>query len=578
MDKKPNVLIIFTDQQRYDTLKAAGYDHMITPNLDKLASEGCLYTCGHTHNPVCMPARHDLLTGLTGKYHGYFSNAGKKPIADYGLPTLPRIFQEKGYRTASIGKMHFHPARAHHGYGEMYTMEEIPTHRADDDYALFLEKEGLREVQNLHGVRPLGYHAAQKAQTDLAHYETTWLENTTKTWLEENGEAPFLLFLSYIKPHPPWNIPEEYANCYKDVEFPPVVPRSRHYPNNNEDNPWYGDGDSDTLLRKNREAYYTACTMVDESIGKVLAHLDSMGKTDETLIIFTSDHGEMMGDKGYYSKNLPYESSIRVPMIVRYPEKVKPGTQKDDFVDLLDVLPTCLDVCGLDYPENAPKLYGSSLLDQETTKNREVLFASNGFLKPDRWVMARSRQYKYVYNYNQGYQEFYDLTADPGEITNLADSLFQQDLICGGHWKGKPEHHLDSFIGDQGKAWLSQQIASKKGESDPKPWFFALSFPGPHQPYDGAGTGFESRYLLADMNRNETTFQDLEGKPPHFKALNRRRYLSGYPEETFRETLRSYYANISHIDQKVGEIVALLKETGIFTWENGLNWRTQGRN
>ncbi len=421
--KKPNVLIIFTDQQRYDTLKAAGYDHMITPNLDKLASEGCLFTHCHSSNPVCMPARHDLLTGLTGKAHGYFSNAGGKSIKDYGLPTLPRIFAENGYRTASIGKMHFRPVREHHGYGEMYTMEEIPVSRAEDDYAMYLEKEGLGEVQNLHGVRPLAYHAAQKAQMDLAHYETTWLENTTKQWLDDNGNEPFLLFLSYIKPHPPWDIPEEYAGLYKNEEFPPVIPKSRTYPNSNEQNEWYGDFDNDEMLRKNREAYFTACTIVDESIGKVLNHLEKLGKKDETLIIFTSDHGEMMGDKGFYSKNLPYESSVRVPMIVRYPQKVNSGTKSDKFVDLLDVLPTCLDVCGLEYPKSQYNLYGKSMVDENALMKSDVVFSSNGFLKADRWVMARNHEYKYIYNYNCGFEEFYDLVNDPNEIENIAESM-----------------------------------------------------------------------------------------------------------------------------------------------------------
>lgn len=421
--KKPNVLIIMADQQRYDTICEGGYTHMITPNLDRLCQEGCLFTDAHTHNPVCMPARHDLLTGLTGKGHGYYANAGGKPIKDYGLPTIPRIFSANGYRTASIGKMHFFPVRAHHGYNEMYTMEEIPKLREDDDFAMHLKANGDGDVQNIHGVRPLAYHTPQKSLVKEENYETRWVENTTMDWLDRNGDNPFFLFVGYIKPHPPWDIPEQYAGMYKDAKFPPVIERSRYYPERSETNGWYGDLDSKEQLRKNREAYYTACSMVDESVGKIIEHLRETGEIDNTLIIYTSDHGEMLGDKGFYSKDIPYESAVRVPMIVRYPEKFKPGTKDSTFVDLLDIFPTCLDVAGLEYPQCDHQLFGSSLFDLEHGKDREVILASNGFLAPNRWVMARSKEYKYIYRFNQGYEELYDLVNDSGETKNCIDTL-----------------------------------------------------------------------------------------------------------------------------------------------------------
>ncbi len=188
----------FTDQQRYDTIGALGYEYMKTPNLDQLCKEGMAYTHAHTHNPVCMPARHDLLLGMPASAHGYFANNEKQRIQDYAIPTLPRIFSDAGYRTAAIGKMHFSPARAHHGYNELYLMEELPKHRYDDQYATYLKEEGLGHVQNLHGVRPHLYHTPQFSQMGFEHHETSWVKNQTIDWLKNNDEAPFFLFVGYI--------------------------------------------------------------------------------------------------------------------------------------------------------------------------------------------------------------------------------------------------------------------------------------------------------------------------------------------------------------------------------------------
>jgi len=372
MSEKPNILIILADQQRHDTICAAGYDYMITPNLDSLAEEGCIYLNAHTHNPVCMPARHDLLIGMPAGAHGYFANKGGEPIKDYSIPTLPRIFTENGYRTAAIGKMHFSPTRMHHGYSEMFLMEEIPKRRQDDQFAMDLEKNGEGDVMNIHGIRPLIYHHPQNSQVDIENYETNWIKNKTIEWLDKNGDYPFMLTVGYIKPHPPWDIPEKYKNIYKDKELPKAIRRSRQFPLDPEENDWYGDFDDDETRRKLREAYYTSITMVDDSVGEILEYLRNTGKLDNTLIIYTSDHGEMLQDKGLFSKNLPYEGSIRIPFIVRYPKRVQKGTKSNEFIDLTDILPTCLDVAGIEYSGNKDKLYGKSIFDNN--KDRTLLF------------------------------------------------------------------------------------------------------------------------------------------------------------------------------------------------------------
>ncbi len=417
MTKHPNVLILFTDQQRYDTIHYAGHEHMITPNLDRLAEEGCLYRFAHSTNPVCMPARHDLMTGLSGRAHGYFEN-GPKPIKDYSIPTLPRIFSENGYRTAAIGKMHFCPKRMHHGFDEMYLMEELPKSRQIDQYAQFLKENGLVQLQNIHGVRPHIYHLPQNALMEEKYHGSTWVADKVIEWLENNQENPFFLIAGWIHPHPPWGLPPEYQSLYKEKNIPEPIPLSREFPFRKQKSNWYGDWDTEEEKRNIRKAYFGAVTMTEHNIGRVLDYLKEKGTIDDTLIIFTSDHGEMLQDKGLYTKSLPYESSVRIPMIVRYPESFEPGITKDDFVDLFDVLPTCLDVCGLSYADDKQKLAGNSLCNEEIVRSRKYQTASFGTGKK-RWVMVREERYKYIYWYNGGTEEMYDMKNDPQEINNI---------------------------------------------------------------------------------------------------------------------------------------------------------------
>ena len=422
MEKKPNVLILFTDQQRYDTINSLGYSHMITPNLDRLVEEGCSYVNAHSANPVCMPARHDLLTGLPAKAHGYFGNREAQPIKDYGIPTLPRIFSENGYRTAAIGKMHFSPARAHHGYNEMYLMEEMPKCRQNDEYATYLKEQGLDNIQNIHGVRPHIYHIPQNSIMEEKYHGSTWVADKTIEWLDENEDKPFFLFSGWIQPHPPWSIPTEFDGIYENVELPEAIERSRQCLDNTLEDSWYGDDDTSLQKRKIREAYYTAITMVDKNIGRILDYLEEKGLMDNTVIIFTSDHGEMLQDKGYYSKELPYEGAVRVPYIIRYPEKFDKGEIRKEFIDHLDIMPTCLDICGLKYNDDKYRLPGESLCEKEKKKDRTYQISASGFLGNRRWVMCRNSNYKYVYNYCGGIEEMYDIKNDPSELNNLINT------------------------------------------------------------------------------------------------------------------------------------------------------------
>lgn len=423
--KRPNILLLFADQQRFDTISAAGYGHMRTPNLDRLVAEGRLFTNAYTPNPVCVPARHSLLTGVTEAQHGITSNNYSELAVD-GLATLPRALSDADYFTAAVGKMHFDPCRRHHGFLEMHVMEELVRHRSDDAYATWLESEGLGDLRVLHGVRSLLYHEPQHALVDAEHHGTQWVARKAIEVIEQNaGRRPFYLHCGWIKPHPPWDIPDEWWGHYDGIELPSPIPGPRIEPDPTQHSAWFGDDDDSEMVRRIRAAYYTSISMVDHAVGRIIDHLESTGVLDDTLIIFTSDHGEMLGDHGRYQKMKPYESSAHIPFVVRWPKAFKGGTTEDRFVDLLDIMPTALDAAGVQ-PESiyCGRPYnpaGSSLLRLGEGRDRSIQRSAYGYPGIE-WVMLRDSRYKYVHYADGGIEWFFDLQHDPRELHNLIGS------------------------------------------------------------------------------------------------------------------------------------------------------------
>jgi arylsulfatase len=414
---RPNILLLMTDQQRFDTVGAAGYSHMHTPNLDCLASEGTLFPRAYSPNPICLAARHNLLTGRPARFHGIPDNASGA-LMHAALPTLPRILSDNGYDTRAIGKMHFRPARRHNGFLKMELMEELPNTREEDEYATYLRQVGLGHVQNIHGVRNLLYMLPQRSLIPEEHHGTKWVADRTIDYLQANrGRQPFFLWASWIAPHPPFDIVDRYAELYRDAELPqPYISRTP-LPRLAEENAMLGDLPDARYLRRMREVYYAAISMVDEQVGRILDTLRDIGQLDNTVIIFCSDHGELLGDYGIYQKWLPYDSCARIPFIIRYPERTAPASTVDDFVDLNDIMPTVLDVAGLNDAAGY-RLPGESLFSAKPNKDRQwqyVEYAAGN----RRWISIRNNDHKYNYYYGGGFEQLFDLRRDPHETTNL---------------------------------------------------------------------------------------------------------------------------------------------------------------
>lgn len=427
-DSRPNILLITCDQLRFDYVGAYGCGFIETPNIDRLADEGCLFVNAYSPNPVCIPARHNLLTGLTARHHGfddnYFGESAK--AAPYYLPTFPQILSDTGYETVAIGKMHFQPERRMNGFDYFYNMNELPPTREADDYTMFLKEKGYGHLSSPHGVRTCLYMQPQRSLVPEEYHGSAWVADRAIDYLDSNrGRQPFLMWAGFIHPHPPFDIPESYAGLYRGkVDGParsetPLSTLAR-------ENITLGCLENPETLNRVRELYASAVTFADYQIGRIIDKLRELGLYDNTVIVFTSDHGEMLGDLGTFQKFLPYDASCRIPMIVRYPSRLTPGSRDERFVDLNDILPSFLDVAGTSYPADYD-LPGESFFVKEGVKNRRYQYAEHQH-GSKRWCMIRDERYKYVYYFGDE-EQLFDMVRDPKETQNLLYGEVQPEVL-----------------------------------------------------------------------------------------------------------------------------------------------------
>ncbi len=443
-NKRPNVLILMVDEMRWDCLGVAGHPIVATPNLDKLARQGCYFPRTYTVSPVCSPARMSLFSGRYRQVHGVVrNNVAPHP----NEVTLPYILQAHGYATGMAGKLHLIGAGAR-GI-EWYRM-----FRANDpgfppnglSYDDWIKKKHPEIKVNVAAVGV----PETMVKPDPAHYSigtalvpdeefpTAWCADQAIAFIKQHAQQnkPWFFFCSMLKPHSPYVIPEPYATMYKpeDMILPKLSPeleakvkakiasitnwkQLRHYicdPN---------------YLRPLMAHYYGSCTMVDAHCGRVLQTLDDLGLTDNTIVVFVADHGNMMGDKGRVFKGIMYEGSTRIPLIIRAPGFER-GRIISDIVEITDVMPTILDLCGIPVYEgiqgkslvglmrgterNWKNVAYSDLADKMIVQGRYKLMTYSGFVKrgePPPW-------------------ELYDLEDDPKEERNLAGERRYAALVA----------------------------------------------------------------------------------------------------------------------------------------------------
>ncbi|MBC8470808.1 MAG: arylsulfatase [Planctomycetes bacterium] len=455
---QPNILYLMTDQHRGDCLGCAGNKIIKTPHLDSIAEDGVLFPNAYSSTPSCTPARSALLTGLSPWHHGMI---GYGRVADKYPFELPQAIRDAGYYVFGIGKMHWYPQRKLRGYHDILLDESgrAETPGFVSDYRFWFKQQAPELNPDATGIGWNDYRAKTYALPERLH-PTKWTADRAVDFIEKyNRSKPFLLKVSFARPHSPYDPPKRFMDMYSEDEMPkPYVGDWADMYAEHEEPPntslWHGDlGIQQAKI--SRRGYYASITFIDEQIGRILETLKKRDIYDNTLIILFSDHGDMLGDHHLWRKTYAYEASARIPMLLRWPRRMgmknKRGKKLPQPVELRDVLPTFLDAAGAPVPNH---LDGKSMLDlvRGNTKNwRQFIDLEHSMCyNKDHWNALTDGRFKYIYYAYDGREQLFDLRKDPGELNDLAAESSNKSILL--KWRQRMVEHLsergEQFVSD----------------------------------------------------------------------------------------------------------------------------------
>lgn len=423
---RPNLLLIMADQFRHDYLGSAGAAFVRTPNLDRLASRGVRITQCTTNNPICAPARIGLAAGLQPVRVGSLDNNSYLPAS---VPTYYQRLRDAGYRVGCVGKLDLAKPDPYNGwngdrpciFGWGFTHPEecegkmhagtSPT--PIGPYTRHLHERGLLETffQDYEKRRKVGYvNAMWDSALPTDAFEDAYIGRRAAEWIASaRDDFPWHYFVSFVGPHDPFDPPAEYADRYRKAEMPAAILDSfENKPRSHARKPL-----DPAEVAVARRQYCAAIELIDEYIGRILEALDRRGMTENTYILFCSDHGEMLGDHGRYTKCSAYEASLRVPLLAAGPG-IAGGRTSDAMVELIDVNPTLCELAGLPPQENIDARSIAGLLCGREPAHRTETVAEYRTFR-----CIRTERYKLVENHGD-IKELYDLEHDPRELCNLA--------------------------------------------------------------------------------------------------------------------------------------------------------------
>lgn len=431
---RPNVLVVMTDQQRFDTIASLGNDLVYTPNLDRLAARGVAFTQAYSCCPVCVPARYTLHSGCESPRTGIWSNETWPDVhADVRRacgPYLPETMRAAGYRTFGIGKFHTRPWDAPLGYEVHLRSEELyedPAQRSGDAYASWISREHpeFDFLEQLMGERTEMYYIPQLRPLPAELTVESWAANRAVEQLGVQDGRPFFGMVSFIAPHPPLSPPVPYNRAYDPDRMPPPVVGDRVVDHLDQQIPLmnYGvwaDDVSDAQARVVKARYYAEISHVDHCVGRVLDALDAREDAANTLVIFCSDHGDHLGDHAAWQKESFFEAACKVPLLVSWPARLDGGRTNGALVSLADVFATATSAAGVPENRDGIDLVG---LCQGTATARETLVGAYGRPGTDHFkVMVRQDDWKYIHIACGGYEQLFDVGNDPSERVQLAGS------------------------------------------------------------------------------------------------------------------------------------------------------------
>lgn len=451
-DDRPNVIFINTDQQRFDTINALGADHMDTPHFDRLVEEGVSFTDCHITAPSCAPSRASLFTGQYPHTTGIYKNG------DRWTRSWVEDLSDSGYHTVNVGKMHTAPYGAPMGFDERYEVEnkdrylgEIPGGEPPlpgekfylDEWDKALQARGLLKQQREfyrqwddyeERLGAFEWELPEDAHPDVfvGDFATRWLDHMPKL------DRPLFMEIGFPGPHPPYDPTPEYAEEYmgRDLPMPdvsegdlesqpaPLKALREHNASVDHDSVTHDLNATDEQLHRQRAYYYANVAMIDEQVGKIMDALEANGY-DNTIVIFTSDHGDALGDHGHVQKWTMYDVITRVPTMVWSPGRFEAETI-DDLISLFDLGPTILELADapIDDAMEAESLVPALEGDDEWS-GRDTVFAEHardGILQGTEFMtMVRTDDWKLVHFVDHDEGQLFNLTEDPNEMENRWD-------------------------------------------------------------------------------------------------------------------------------------------------------------
>jgi arylsulfatase len=411
--KKPNVLFLFSDQHNAGCLSCVGHPQVKTPNIDRLASEGMRFEHAYANNPICTPSRICFLSGLYPSTHGYYGLYGPQPAAR--MTSLFSYFKEQGYRTGALGKLHT----------PRYWIEPDCQFIYDEfiEYPKYLEGAGWYEHNDNRNFT--GNRDGHTSELPLEHSCEAALAKQAIRFLRNEGEpkdrgdssAPWIAWVSFSRPHQPYTPSEPFASMYPadsiDLpltslsEKPEVLAKRADLP--------------EGKLRQLLSAYLGLVSQVDYGIGLILEELERRGELENTIIIYSADHGDYAGEHGLIEKKggISYRAITRIPMIVRLPsnEKAPKGVVSDELIESVDVFPTLCELAGLAVPNTVQGLSFADVVHGSERAGRDSALTENIYRKA-----LSTKSWRYVANIHEEQQdELYCLDDDPLELCNRID-------------------------------------------------------------------------------------------------------------------------------------------------------------
>lgn len=467
---KPNILLITSDQQHFSMLGKVN-EILKTPNLDKLADEGMSFDRAYCPNPTCSPSRASILTGMYPSEHGCWSLGTKLPES---TPTMAQYLADNGYETALIGKAHFQPTKGTKEFPSIETpefmwdidfwrnfdkdfygfkhIELLRNHTAEhwvgQHYVAWLEDNGCKNWRK-YFFKPRGKMLEKQMGKwkipEKYHYNNWIAERTTALMREyKENDKPFFLWASFPDPHYPQLVPSPWDKMYKaeDMEIPDFsfaeheknppyfkevfkkVPKLAEYKESGQGVHGLHRHIFNKKKQQKKLAYaYGMVSFMDKYIGKILEQVKQLGLEDNTIIVFTCDHGDLFGQHGFVHKCIfHYEDLLRVPMIVKYKNVIPEGQRSDSLQSLIDIAPTLMDLCNLNIPQPMSGVNQSEVWKDAKKNKRDYIICENRH-EPHVMHIVSYVEERYKINVYEGrnYGELYDLPQDKGEHNNLWD-------------------------------------------------------------------------------------------------------------------------------------------------------------